>query len=97
MSGAALNRAVYELIAAPARWRLDHNFFSFPVELWTKNLVDKVISPPKPIVDAAPLQSGAGDLLRQAKWPTFFSRIRIICIRIASRSGRCSRIRRCRR
>ncbi len=52
-----LNRAVYEMIAAPARWRLDHNFFSFPVELWTKNLVDKVISPPKPIVDATPLSS----------------------------------------
>jgi anaerobic magnesium-protoporphyrin IX monomethyl ester cyclase len=53
----ALNRAVYEMIAAPARWRLDHNFFAFPVELWTKNLVDKVISPPKPLVDAAPLSS----------------------------------------
>ena len=25
-----LNRAVYEMIAAPARWRLDHNFFSVP-------------------------------------------------------------------
>jgi hypothetical protein len=53
----SLNRAVYEMIAAPARWRLDHNFFAFPVELWAKNLVDKVISPPKPIVDAAPLSS----------------------------------------
>jgi hypothetical protein len=48
---------VYNLIAAPARWRLDHHVFQFPVELWTKNLVDKVISPPKPIVDATPLSS----------------------------------------
>jgi radical SAM superfamily enzyme YgiQ (UPF0313 family) len=50
-----LNRTVYELIAAPARWRLDHSFFRFPVELWARNFVDKVISPPKAIVDPAPL------------------------------------------
>jgi radical SAM superfamily enzyme YgiQ (UPF0313 family) len=50
-----LNRTVYELIAAPARWRLDHSFFKFPVELWARNFVDKVISPPKPIVDPTPL------------------------------------------
>jgi hypothetical protein len=50
-----LNRAVYDLIAAPARWRLDHSFFRFPVELWARNFVDKVISPPKPIVDPTPL------------------------------------------
>jgi anaerobic magnesium-protoporphyrin IX monomethyl ester cyclase len=54
-----LNRTVYELIAAPARWRLDHSFFRFPVELWARNFVDKVISPPKPIVDPAPLAAEA--------------------------------------
>ncbi len=47
-----LNRMVHELISLPARWRLDHDFYKFPVELWVKDLVNQVISPPKPKVDA---------------------------------------------
>jgi anaerobic magnesium-protoporphyrin IX monomethyl ester cyclase len=52
-----LNRAVHEMISIPARWRLDHNYYQFPVELWVKDLVNQVISPPKPKVDAKQLSS----------------------------------------
>ncbi len=52
-----LNRTVHELISIPARWRLDRNFYRFPVELWVKDLVNQVISPPKPKVDAKQLSS----------------------------------------
>ena len=53
----ALNRAVHEAISVPARWRLDHNFYSFPVELWLKNAATRMLSPPKPKVDAHQLSS----------------------------------------
>ena len=52
-----LNRAVHNLISIPARWRLDHNFYKLPVELWVKDLVNQVIAPPKPKVDAKQLSS----------------------------------------
>ena len=51
------NRMVHNLISFPARWRLDHNFYKFPVELWVKDVVNQVISPPKPKVDAKQLSS----------------------------------------
>lgn len=52
-----LNQTVHELISFPARWRLDHDFYKYPVELWVKDLVNQVISPPKPKVDAKRLSS----------------------------------------
>ncbi len=52
-----LNRMVHELMSVPARWRLDHNFYRFPAELWVKDLVNQVIAPPKPKVDAKRLSS----------------------------------------
>ena len=52
-----VNRMVHELISVPARWRLDHNFYKLPVDLWVKDLVNQVISPPKPKVDAKQLAS----------------------------------------
>jgi anaerobic magnesium-protoporphyrin IX monomethyl ester cyclase len=52
-----LNRMVHDLISIPARWRLDHNFYRFPAELWVKDLVNQVIAPPKPKVDAKRLSS----------------------------------------
>jgi len=51
------NRMVHNLISFPARWRLDHSFYKFPVELWVKDVVNQVISPPKPKVDAKQLSS----------------------------------------
>ena len=52
-----LNRFVHGLISVPARWRLDHDFYKFPVELWVKDLVNQIISPPKPKVDAQQLSA----------------------------------------
>jgi anaerobic magnesium-protoporphyrin IX monomethyl ester cyclase len=52
-----LNRAVHGLIGVSARWRLDHNFYKFPVELWLKNAVNRILQPPKPKVDAQQLSS----------------------------------------
>ena len=52
-----LNRTVHELLSFPARWRLDHDFYKYPVELWVKDLVNQVISPPKPKIDAKRLAS----------------------------------------
>ena len=52
-----LNRTVHELISVPARWRLDHHYYKFPLELQLKNLVNRVISPPKATVDPDPLSS----------------------------------------
>jgi anaerobic magnesium-protoporphyrin IX monomethyl ester cyclase len=51
------NQTVHDLISFPARWRLDHDFYKYPVELWVKDLVNQVISPPKPKVDAKRLSS----------------------------------------
>jgi radical SAM superfamily enzyme YgiQ (UPF0313 family) len=48
----AIARRVHQGIAAPARWRLDHDLYGFPIELWLKNRVDRWFPPPKPKVDA---------------------------------------------
>jgi hypothetical protein len=55
-----LLRGLEELIRVPARWRLDHDMFEFPWELWVK----KAIQPPretgpKPKVDAQQLSAAA--------------------------------------
>lgn len=52
-----LSHAVHKAISIPARWRLDHHVYSFPVELWLKNAATKVLTPPKPKVDAHQLSS----------------------------------------
>jgi radical SAM superfamily enzyme YgiQ (UPF0313 family) len=53
----ALNRLVFNLISGPARWRLDHHVYSFPVDLWLRKTVQNVIAPPKPKVDAHQLSA----------------------------------------
>lgn len=53
----ALNRLVFQLISGPARWRLDHHVYSFPVDLWVRKTVQKVLAPPKPKVDAQQLSA----------------------------------------
>jgi radical SAM superfamily enzyme YgiQ (UPF0313 family) len=52
-------RFVHNAIAAPARWRLDHDFYSAPVELWLKNQANRMAAPPKAKVDAHMLQAEA--------------------------------------
>ncbi len=53
----ALDRLLFELISIPARWRLDHNVYAMPVELWLRNAAQKVLTPPKPKVDASQLSA----------------------------------------
>jgi radical SAM superfamily enzyme YgiQ (UPF0313 family) len=44
-------------VETPARWRLDHHVYSFPVELWLKNRMERVMPVPKPKVDAQRLEA----------------------------------------
>jgi anaerobic magnesium-protoporphyrin IX monomethyl ester cyclase len=55
----ALNRVLFDLISRPARWRLDHHVYSFPVELWLRKGMQKMLTPPKPKVDAQQLSAEA--------------------------------------
>jgi anaerobic magnesium-protoporphyrin IX monomethyl ester cyclase len=50
-----VSRMVHRAIAAPARWRLDHDYYRFPVELWAKNAANRLLPAPKPKVDAQQL------------------------------------------
>jgi hypothetical protein len=45
------------MISIPARWRLDHHVYSFPVELWARKTAQKILTPPKPKVDAHQLSA----------------------------------------
>ena len=40
------------LTAYPARWRLNHDFYRFPVELWLNRTLKNIVTLPKPSVDA---------------------------------------------
>ncbi|MBI3696655.1 MAG: B12-binding domain-containing radical SAM protein [Acidobacteria bacterium] len=50
-------RAVQQAISLPARWRLDHDLYGFPFELWLKKAADRIFQPPKPKVDAQQLSA----------------------------------------
>jgi radical SAM superfamily enzyme YgiQ (UPF0313 family) len=52
-----LTRAVHKAIGRSARWRLDHDVYGLPVELWAKNAVNRVLEAPKPKVDAQQLEA----------------------------------------
>src|SRR5579871_942438 len=40
-------RIAYWLISAPAQWRLDHDFYWFPFEVWLKRYVDRLPAAPE--------------------------------------------------
>jgi len=52
-----VNQFVHSLISYPARVRLDHNVYSFPIELWLKNAANRYFEPPKAKVDAHQLEA----------------------------------------
>ena len=54
-----LNRTVHRLISIPARWRLDHDVYAMPVELWMKNAANRWFPAAKPKVDAHQLSAEA--------------------------------------
>jgi radical SAM superfamily enzyme YgiQ (UPF0313 family) len=53
----ALSRLLFDLISLPARWRLDRHIYAFPVELWARKAAQKLLTPPKPKVDAHQLSA----------------------------------------
>jgi len=49
-------KAIKRLTSYPARWRLDHDFYGCPVELWINRKLNNILTLPKPNVDAKPLE-----------------------------------------
>jgi anaerobic magnesium-protoporphyrin IX monomethyl ester cyclase len=49
--------AAHELLAIPSRWRLDHDVYGFPFEIWLNQAARRVFKPLKPKVDAQQLSS----------------------------------------
>jgi anaerobic magnesium-protoporphyrin IX monomethyl ester cyclase len=52
-----INRTVHKFISIPARWRLDHDVYAAPVELWLKNRANRWFPSVKPKVDAQQLSA----------------------------------------
>jgi anaerobic magnesium-protoporphyrin IX monomethyl ester cyclase len=52
-------KAIQHVTAYPARVRLNHDFYSFPVELWINRQMKNIVRLPKPNVDAKRLQPEA--------------------------------------
>jgi anaerobic magnesium-protoporphyrin IX monomethyl ester cyclase len=52
-----INQLVHRSISLPARWRLQHDVYSAPVDLWLKNKANRLFPPIKPKVDAQLLSS----------------------------------------
>jgi hypothetical protein len=51
-------RAMQKCISLPARWRLEHNAFALPFELWLNNkLKERTAAAAKPMVDATRLEA----------------------------------------
>jgi anaerobic magnesium-protoporphyrin IX monomethyl ester cyclase len=53
----SLERLAHSMISIPARWRLDHDVYGFPLELYLKKRLDAWLQPPKSKVDAHQLQT----------------------------------------
>jgi hypothetical protein len=47
-----ITRVIQKTISLPARWRLDHDAYKFPVEIWLNNELKKRVNVGKPAVDA---------------------------------------------
>ncbi|HYL35551.1 MAG TPA: radical SAM protein [Bryobacteraceae bacterium] len=54
-----ISRAVHKMISLPARWRLDHGFYKYPVELRLKDAANRLFQPPEARVDPHPLAEPA--------------------------------------
>ncbi len=50
-------RLLHNAISIPARWRLDHDIYALPIELWLKNSINRLLEAPKPNVDAQQLSA----------------------------------------
>jgi anaerobic magnesium-protoporphyrin IX monomethyl ester cyclase len=43
---------VQKTISLPARWRLDHDVYKYPVEIWLNNNLKRRVAASKPAIDA---------------------------------------------
>ena len=55
-----LIRVLQRGLSYPARWRLDHDFYGLPVEVWVNRKVKRFVSVAKPNVDAKQLEPAIG-------------------------------------
>ncbi len=55
-----VTRLFHQAISVPARWRLDHDIYALPVEIWLKKALNRALESPKPKVDAQQLSARAG-------------------------------------
>jgi radical SAM superfamily enzyme YgiQ (UPF0313 family) len=53
-------RMLQKGLSYPARWRLDHDFYGFPIEVWINRKLKRFVSVAKPRVDAKQLGSAVG-------------------------------------
>ena len=53
-------RIAQKMLSFPARWRLDHDVYALPVELWINDKLKRKIAPFKPAVDAKRLETAPG-------------------------------------
>jgi radical SAM superfamily enzyme YgiQ (UPF0313 family) len=51
-----LRRVLHRGIGYPARWRLRHNVYAFPFELWARAKLNRLVTLAKPSVDAKQLE-----------------------------------------
>jgi anaerobic magnesium-protoporphyrin IX monomethyl ester cyclase len=54
-----LRRALHQGLGYPARWRLRHNVYAFPIELWAREKLSRLVALAKPRVDAKRLEPAA--------------------------------------
>jgi hypothetical protein len=47
-----ITRIAQKTISLPARWRLDHDVYRYPIEIWLNNKLKKRTASSKPAVDA---------------------------------------------
>jgi hypothetical protein len=54
-------RIIQKALSLPARWRLDHDVYRFPAELWVNNRLNRKKSDFKPVVDAKRLETATSE------------------------------------
>lgn len=55
-------RVAQKMLSFPARWRLDHDVYTLPVELWLNDKLKRKATANKPAVDAKRLEPATGDV-----------------------------------
>jgi len=54
-------RIAQKMLSLPARWRLDHDTYTLPVEIWLNDKLKKKTAASKPAVDAKRLEPSTGE------------------------------------